>query len=179
MKFNTTWPPDQLFELDITVVPFSRLAVIIVTEPPTGVTTAITMEFRLTVSGLGFVTLNCNTGTPMAPGNCVEFGGVPATVITDNTGGVEVGVGVAVGVFVGVFVGVLVGVLVGVFVGVFVGVLVGVFVGVLVGVFVGVDVGVKVGFATVITAPPTGTPLTCTACPDTPSVPCKLCKFVE
>jgi hypothetical protein len=49
-----------------------------------------------------------------------------------------------------------------------------------VGVFVAVEVmlGVAVGKAIVITAPPTGTPLTCTGCPDTPSTPCKFCRLV-
>jgi len=167
-KFSVTAPPGpQLLELLKTVVPFDRLTVIFPADPPTGVTTANTMEFRLTPSGLGFTTVNCNTGTPEDVGSCTEFGGVPATVTTVSTGGVAVGVfvgvlvgvlvsvlvGVSVGVLVGVDVGVLVRVLLGVSVGVlegvsvevFEGVLVGVFVGVLVGVFVGVLLGVSVG----------------------------------
>ena len=147
MKFKTNAPPDQLFELLKTTAPFDNVAVMLLADPPEGVTTASTNAPKFTLSGLGFVTLNCSTGTFAALGSCVESGGVPVTVATVKTGGVAVGVavGVFVGVLVGLFVGLLVGVIVGVFVGVLVGVFDGVFVRVAVGVFVGVWVAVFVG----------------------------------
>ena len=101
------------------VAPFHRVAVITEADPPVGVVTANTIEFKFTPSPLGLVTWNCRTGTPIAPVSCVESGGVPATVATVKTGGVEVGV--VVRVWVWVIVKVLVNVGEGVKVGVFVG----------------------------------------------------------
>jgi hypothetical protein len=96
----------------------------------------------VTVTGsveLLFVTCNCNTVTPEAPGIWTEFTGATAAE-TATAGWIGVKVGVTVGVKVGVAVGVEVGVRVKV--GVPVGVEVGVKVGV--GVRVEVKVGVKV-----------------------------------
>jgi hypothetical protein len=174
-----------LFELLKTTPPFDRLAVIFAADPPTGVTTATTTPLIPTPSGLEFVTENFNTGTFVASGNWVEFGGVPDTVATASTGGVDVSVkvwvkvGVKVDVKVGVKVNVKVSVGVKVFVkegvkvfvnvGVNVGVKVFVKVGVSVDVFVNVKVGVKVAVAAamVMTAPPTGTPDAVVFWPDT------------
>jgi hypothetical protein len=201
-KFNVNSPPDQLFELLKITPPFKRWAVISEADPPTGVVTATTTPPRPTPSGLEFVTENFSTGTLAASGNCVESGGVPATVATASTGGVEVGVkvwvkvGVKVSVLVnvsvkvgvevdvkvsvGVLVGVKVGVKVLVNVGVKVGVKVLVKVGVSVDVFVNVKVGVKVAVAAamVMTAPPTGTPVAVVFWPDTLSTACRAFKVV-
>jgi hypothetical protein len=185
VKFNVNSPLTQLFELLNTTPPFDTLAVISDAEPPTGVTTASTIPFIPTASGLGFVTENFSTGTLPASGSWVESGGVPDTVATASTGGVDVEVGVLVKVCVKVFVkvGVKVNVKVSVGVKLFVKVGVKVFVkvGVSVDVFVKVKVGVKVAVAvaTVTTAPPTGTPVTCAGWPDTLSTACKDCKVVE
>jgi hypothetical protein len=132
-------------ELLSTVPPFDKVAVITPADPPTGVVTARTIEFKFTESGLGFVTVNWRIETELEFGNCAEFGGTPAIEDTDSMGGVAVGVGVIVGVFVGVSVGVKLGVKLGVKVNVIVGVSVGVFVGVKLGVKLGVKVGVSVG----------------------------------
>jgi hypothetical protein len=173
VKFRVNSPPDQLFELLNTTPAFDTLAVMSDADPPTGVVTANTIPFTKTPSGLELVTLNFNTATLAASGNWVESGGVPATVATANTGGVDVEVGVWVKVcvklFVKVGVKVKVKVSVGVKVWVKVGVKVFVKVGVSVDVFVNVKVGVKVAVAVamVITAPPTGTPDVCAAWPDT------------
>ena len=130
MKLNVTWFPVQLFELDNCTPPFHRLAVTPAVPPATGVDRANTAVPRFTLSGLEFVTLNVSAGTCVAPGICVESGGVPTDVTTASTGGV------AVAVFVALFVAVLVAVLVAV--KVFVSVSVAVFVAVLVKVFVAV-----------------------------------------
>jgi len=47
-KFNVTCPLTQLLELDSTVDPLNKVAVIAVADPPTGVTTAKVMEFKFT-----------------------------------------------------------------------------------------------------------------------------------
>jgi len=132
VKLNVTWFPVQLFELDNCTPPFHRLAVTPAVPPATGVDRANTAFPRFTLSGLEFVTSNLNAGTCVAPGICVESGGVPTDVTTANTGGV------AVAVFVALFVAVLVAVFVVVLVAVSVPVLVAVFVAVLVKVFVAV-----------------------------------------
>jgi hypothetical protein len=196
VKFNVNAPATQLFELLNTTPPFERFAVTFEADPPTGVVTASTIPLIPTASGLGFVTLNFKTGTLVASGSWVESGGVPDTVATASTGGVDVGVKVWVKVGVKVFVNVGVKVDVKVSVGVKVWVKVGVKVLVKVGVKVGVKVFVKVGVsvdvlvkvkvgvnvavavAIVTTAPPAGIPVTWAAWPDTLSTACRAFKVV-
>lgn len=57
VKFNVNCPLTQLLELDRTVDPLNKVAVIFVAVPPTGVTTAKVIEVRFTVSGLELLTV--------------------------------------------------------------------------------------------------------------------------
>ncbi len=131
-----------MFVLDNTTPPFHKVAVTAVREAPVGVAAARVTDPKLTACELLLSTETWRASTWEAPGRIVTFGGVPDTVATAKTGGVEVAVEVAV--LVAVSVGVEVAEFVAVSVAVFVAVGVAVEVAVSVAVFVGVEVAVGV-----------------------------------